>query len=108
MLIGVPKEIKDNEYRVALTPSGVLALKEAGHDVVVERLAPGSGAAFLTLDFKSRRRALARSRPKRSILHSRDDRTKVKEPLSSEYEFLTGPPDLVFTFFHLAAEARPL
>ena len=45
MIIGLPKEIKDNEYRVGLTPAGVRALKDAGHDVRVETNA-GAGSGF--------------------------------------------------------------
>ena len=45
MIVGLPKEIKDNEYRVGLTPAGVRALTDAGHQVVVERTA-GEGSGF--------------------------------------------------------------
>ena len=45
MIVGLPKEIKDNEYRVGLTPAGVRALTDAGHQVIVERRA-GEGSGF--------------------------------------------------------------
>ena len=45
MIVGLPKEIKDNEYRVGLTPAGVRALKDAGHDIRVETNA-GAGSGF--------------------------------------------------------------
>ena len=45
MIVGLPKEIKDNEYRVGLTPAGVRAFKDAGHEIVVEKSA-GAGSGF--------------------------------------------------------------
>jgi alanine dehydrogenase len=45
LIVGLPKEIKDNEYRVGLTPAGVRALKDAGHQIMVERDA-GAGSCF--------------------------------------------------------------
>jgi alanine dehydrogenase len=100
VLIGVPKEIKDNEYRIALTPSGALALNEAGHEVMVERGA-GVGSGFSDSDFKA---AGARIISTAEEIYSLAEMiTKVKEPLSSEYRFLRAG-QIVFTFFHLAAE----
>ena len=82
MIVGLPKEVKDNEYRVGLTPAGVRALKDAGHDVVVEKSA-GEGSGFEDSLYQ---RAGAR------IIDSADEVwataaliVKVKEPIAPEY-----------------------
>lgn len=102
MQIGLPKEIKDQEFRVGLTPASVLALTNAGHQVVVEQGA-GAGAGFTDETYVSAGAALvdnAKAAWRQSLV------IKVKEPLPSEYKFFR--PDLtLFTFLHLAAE-RPL
>jgi alanine dehydrogenase len=93
--VGTPKEIKDNENRVGLTPAGVAALRAAGHDVVVERGA-GAGCGFSDADYAQ----------SGAVLGSAGDAwrqqlvVKVKEPLESEYGHLRG--QIVFTYFHLA------
>src|SRR5436309_14073606 len=98
MIIGLPKEIKDNEYRVGLTPAGVRALSDAKHHVVVEKGA-GEGSGF---EDELYERAGA------TILDSPDDVwaqgemiVKVKEPIAPEYPRMREGP-LLFTFLHLA------
>ena len=100
MIVGLPKEIKDNEYRVGLTPAGVRALTDAGHKVVVERSA-GDGSGF---DDKLYERAGAR------ILETADDVwssgemiVKVKEPIAPEYPRMRDG-HLLFTYLHLAPD----
>lgn len=98
MKIGIPKEIKDHEFRVGATPSGVKALTEAGHEVVVET---GAGAAIGFSD------ALYRGAGAR--LGSREEVyacpmiIKVKEPQSSEFPLL-WEGQVLFTYLHLAPD----
>lgn len=102
MIIGCPKEIKDNEFRVGLSPSGVHALVEAGHTVLIEKGA-GEGSAITDDDYRAAGAEISNSAAdvwKRAALI-----VKVKEPRPAEYAFLR--PDLVvFTFFHLAADLK--
>lgn len=101
MIVGVPKEIKDNEYRVAMTPGGVRHLVQAGHEVWVETKA-GDGSGFTDAQY---REAGAEIVPNDAKAWGAEMVVKVKEPQPSEYEFLRS--DLVlFTFLHLAAEER--
>lgn len=100
MIIGLPKEIKDNEYRVGLTPAGVRALTDAGHKIVVERGA-GEGSGFATALYE---RAGAK------ILDAADDVwstgemiVKVKEPIASEYPRMRKG-QILFTYLHLAPD----
>lgn len=98
MIIGVPKEIKDHEARVALVPGGAIALKEAGHQVLVETHA-GEGSAFPDADYV---RAGATIVEKASDVWARADLiVKVKEPQTSEFGFLR-PGLTLFTYLHLA------
>lgn len=99
MIIGIPKEIKDNEYRVAMTPGGVHQLTELGHQVLVETNA-GEGSGFSDAAYE---KAGATIVPSAADAWSAALVVKVKEPQPSEYRFLR--PDLtLFTFLHLAAE----
>ncbi len=100
MLIGVPKEIKDNEYRVALTPSGARALTDKGFEVLVESTA-GEGSGFTNADFEEAGGRVLSSAEE--IYNAADMIVKVKEPLEIEYPLLKAD-QIVFTFFHLAAE----
>lgn len=101
MIVGVPKEIKDNEYRVAMTPGGVRQLVEAGHQVWVETGA-GEGSGFSDAQYEG---AGAKIVPTNADAWSAPMVVKVKEPQPGEYEFMR--PDLVlFTYLHLAAEER--
>lgn len=98
MIIGVPKEIKDHETRVGLVPSGVSALVEAGHQVVVEAGA-GIGSSIPDHIYV---RCGAQIVPNAAQVWSRADMVvKVKEPQSAEYAYLR-PGLLLFTYLHLA------
>jgi len=100
MIIGVPKELKSNESRVALTPTGAHALVEAGHQVIVETGA-GAGSGFADDDYAS---AGAILEEKASDVWSRSEMVlKVKEPLPSEYGYFREGL-LLFTYLHLAAD----
>jgi alanine dehydrogenase len=99
MTVGVPREIKDQEYRVSMTPGGVRQLVEAGHRVVVETGA-GEGSGFSDSDYSNAGAVIV---PAASDAWGAELVVKVKEPLPGEYGFLR--PDLVlFTYLHLAAE----
>jgi alanine dehydrogenase len=99
MIIGVPKEIKAEENRVALTPAGVNALVSHGHRVVIERGA-GAGSGLADAQYRA---AGARVMPAaRRVWHDAEMILKVKEPLPSEYRYLR-PGLIVFTYLHLAA-----
>jgi alanine dehydrogenase len=98
MIVGVPAEIKDNEYRIAMTPGGVRQVVDAGHRVWVETGA-GAGSGFADADFAA---AGAEIVATGAEAWRADLVVKVKEPLPSEYGFLRA--DLVlFTYLHLAA-----
>jgi len=99
MIVGVPKEIKDSEYRVSMTPGGVQQLVESGHTVLVETGA-GEGSYFPDEDYI---RAGARIAAAEEVWEQAELIVKVKEPLPPEYRYLR--PDLVlFTYLHLAAD----
>jgi alanine dehydrogenase len=98
MEIGVPKEIKDQEFRVGLTPNSVKALTEAGHQAFVETQA-GVGSGFMDQDYL---KAGAKIVADTQAIWNKDLVVKVKEPLPSEYPYLPQTP-LLFTYLHLAA-----
>jgi alanine dehydrogenase len=96
--VGVPTEIKDDEYRVALTPAGTRELAEHGHDVVVQAGA-GVGSAIADADYEAQG---ARIVPDAASVWSEADLVlKVKEPQASEVEGIR-PETTLFTFLHLA------
>ena len=99
MRVGVPREVKDNEYRVAITPAGVRELIVHGHSVVIEHGA-GEGSSIADAEFE---RAGATIVPDAAAVFGDADMVlKVKEPVESEFSLLR--PDLiVFTYLHLAA-----
>ncbi len=99
MIIGLPKEIKDNEYRVAMPPGGVRQIVEAGHEVLVEAGA-GEGSGFSDDEYE---RAGGHLVLKADDVWAADLVVKVKEPQASEYH-LMRPNLVLFTFLHLAAE----
>ena len=103
MIIGLPKEIKIQEYRVALLPSGVYQLIKRGHQVVVERNA-GIGAGYPDAEYEQAGATMVDDHAK--VFEQADLIIKVKEPLPSEYSLLR-PGQLLFTYLHLAA-SRPL
>lgn len=98
MIIGVPKEVKDHESRVGLVPAGVTALKEAGHEVIVESGA-GRGSSITDEEYEE---AGARILPTAAMVWGGAELVvKVKEPQRSEYGFLRDGLAL-FTYLHLA------
>jgi alanine dehydrogenase len=99
MEIGVPKETKDQEFRVGLSPSSVRVLFEAGHAVFVETGA-GVGAGFTDEDYEL---SGAKIVSKADEAWNRELIVKVKEPLKPEYQFLQKG-QLLFTYLHLAAD----
>jgi alanine dehydrogenase len=99
MIIGVPKEIKSQEYRVALLPSGAYQLTKRGHRVVVERGA-GVGAGYPDAEYVAAGGELMDEHA--AVFAKAELIVKVKEPLPEEYGLLrTG--QLLFTYLHLAA-----
>jgi alanine dehydrogenase len=99
MRIGVAKEIKPDEYRVALTPAGALELVNAGHDVVIEEGA-GVGSSFADADYE---RVGARIASVDEVWERSEMVLKVKEPIEPEYRRLRE--DLIlFTYLHIAAD----
>ncbi|WP_010099185.1 alanine dehydrogenase [Ornithinibacillus scapharcae] len=101
MKIGIPKEIKNNENRVAITPGGVLTLKNAGHDVFVETNA-GLGSGFTDEQYAEAGAVIvetAKEAWKQEMV------MKVKEPLPEEYDYFYEG-QILFTYLHLAAEAE--
>jgi alanine dehydrogenase len=99
MIIGLPKEIKIQEYRVALLPSGVYQLIKRGHQVVVERNA-GVGAGYPDNEYEQAGATMVDSHE--AVFERAELIIKVKEPLPSEYPLLR-PGQLLFTYLHLAA-----
>jgi alanine dehydrogenase len=99
MIIGVPKEIKTNENRVALTPAGALELTKRGHKVYIQSTA-GEGSGFSDDDY---RHAGAEILPGIEDVYGIAEMImKVKEPIQSEYK-LIRKDQLVFTYFHFAS-----
>jgi len=100
MIIGVPKEIKNNENRVGITPAGVVTLLRAGHEVLIEADA-GLGSGFPNEEYEQ---AGAKLIGDAGTLWSGSEMViKVKEPLESEYEYFR-PGLILFTYLHLAPE----
>ncbi|GAB4430868.1 MAG: alanine dehydrogenase [Anaerolineae bacterium] len=101
MIVGVPKEIKDNEYRVALTPGGAKELIDAGHSVLVQTQA-GDGSGFSDSQYQA---VGAKIVPTAADAWSAEMVVKVKEPQPQEFDCLRDD-QLLFTYLHLAAEER--
>jgi alanine dehydrogenase len=98
MIIGVPREIKDNEARVGVTPAGVKALTEAGHTVLVE-IQAGAESGFPNEDYKQAGAEIVAEASK--VWNKADIVVKVKEPIEKEYPlFREGL--VLFTYLHLA------
>lgn len=97
MEVGVPKETKDQEFRVGLSPSSVRSLSDAGHTVFVETNA-GVGAGFTDADYLQAGAKIVLQQE----AWDRDLVIKVKEPLAAEYSFLQANK-ILFTYLHLAA-----
>ncbi|MGB7085786.1 MAG: alanine dehydrogenase [Phormidesmis sp.] len=98
MNIGVPKESKDQEFRVGLSPASVRALCDRNHHVVIETQA-GVGAGFLDEDYLEAGATIA---PDAATAWQQAMIVKVKEPLAAEYRYLTSE-QILFTYLHLAA-----
>ena len=99
MIIGIPKELKNNEFRVSATPSGVHALVQAGHQVIVESGA-GIGSAITDSNFISVGARITES--VEDLWREADLILKVKEPLPIEYPRMRKG-QVLFTYLHLAA-----
>lgn len=99
MLIGIPKEIKNNESRVAITPAGVHAFTLTGHQVVVEKCA-GEGSGITDQEYIN---AGAQILDSAEEVWNADMVIKVKEPLAPEYAYFK-PGQILFTYLHLANE----
>lgn len=99
IVIGVPKEIKNNENRVALTPGGATMLMMAGHQVLVEAGA-GAGSGFSDEDYATEGAILIEDAAE--VWARSDMIMKVKEPLPAEYGYFREG-QLLFTYLHLAA-----
>ena len=98
MLIGVPKEVKDHESRVGIVPSGVKALVDAGHKVMVQA---GAGALSSMPDEDYKSAGAAISSDAGEIWRRADMVVKVKEPIASEYKYFRDGL-VLFTYLHLA------
>lgn len=101
MRIGIPKEIKPQEHRVAATPAGVATLVHAGHQVLVEAGA-GSAIGYADSDYRSAGATLAADA---AAVYKTDLVFKVKEPQSSETPYL-GAGQILFCYLHLAAAPK--
>ncbi|MFW0788148.1 alanine dehydrogenase [Gordonia sp. CPCC 205333] len=109
MIIGVPKEVKNNEYRVALTPAGAAELVHRGHEVIVEHGA-GVGSATDDNDFKAAGAQILGTAT--AVWEQAEMILKVKEPIEQEYDLMrlgahgadgTKGGQVLFTYLHLAA-----
>ncbi|MBI1423313.1 MAG: alanine dehydrogenase [Gammaproteobacteria bacterium] len=99
MRIGVPKEIKDQEYRVGVTPAGVSTLVQAGHEVLIQKDA-GTRIGFSNDDYVEAGAAIVETA---QAIYQCPMVMKVKEPQPVEYEML-GEGQLLFTYLHLAPD----
>jgi alanine dehydrogenase len=104
MIVGVPKEIKDGEERVAAAPAGVRALCEHGHTVLVQA---GAGEGSRTSDAEFRRAGARIVRAASQVYARADLILKVKEPLPEEYALLR-PGQILFAYLHLASSRELL
>jgi alanine dehydrogenase len=99
MIIGIPKETKNKEYRVALLPSAAYQLIKRGHQIVVER-GSGIGAGYPDQDFEQAGATMVDEH--KEVFDRAEMIVKVKEPLPAEYALLR-PGQILFTYLHLAA-----
>ena len=99
MIVGTPKEIKEDEYRVAFVPAGVEQLRKAGHQVLIERSA---GVGAWVTDDEYRKAGAEIVETAEEVYRRAEMIVKVKEPLPREYP-LIRPGQIVFTYFHFAA-----
>ena len=101
MQIGVPREVKDHEFRVSVTPAGVREYRARGHQVLVQRSA-GEGSGFADQQYAAAGAELVDSAAE--VFDRAEMIVKVKEPVPDEYDLLR-PEQLLFTYLHLAANA---
>src|SRR5690606_28396201 len=99
MRIGIPKEIKNNENRVAMTPSGVVHLVAHGHQVFIQTGA-GLGSGFSNQEYQEAGAVIVNTAAE---AWDAEMVMKVKEPIKEEYEFFKEGL-ILFTYLHLAAE----
>jgi alanine dehydrogenase len=99
VIVGIPREVKDNEYRVAATPEGVRELAHAGHQILVETEA-GEGSSIP--DEQYIRAGAEILDTAKEVFDGADMILKVKEPIAQEYDLLREG-QIVFTYLHLAA-----
>lgn len=102
MKVGVPREMKSDEYRVALLPVGAEALVKAGHEVLVESQA-GEGSGFADGEYAAVGATIFTNHDQ--VIHESDLLVKVKEPLPHEISHLR-PGQIVFCYFHFAADSQ--
>lgn len=100
MLIGLPKEVKNEEYRIGLTPDYVKEYVSQGHEVLIEKDA-GIGAQFTNEEYEASGAKIVN----REEAWQADMIIKVKEPLESEYDFLRSG-QILYTYLHLAADEK--
>ena len=103
MIIGIPKEVKSDEYRVAIIPAGVEHLSSRGHTVLIQTRA-GLGSGITDDDYSAAGATIVESPA--DIWHKAELVIKVKEPQESEYSFMRQG-QILLTYFHFAA-ARPM
>jgi alanine dehydrogenase len=101
MLIGVPREVKDHEFRVSVTPAGVREYRSHGHQILVQRSA-GEGSGFADAEYAAAGAELVDSAAE--VFDGAEMIVKVKEPVPAEYALL-HPEQVLFTYLHLAANA---
>jgi alanine dehydrogenase len=99
VIVGVPREVKDNEFRVALTPEGTRELTHAGHQVLVER---GAGEGSSLYEDRYERAGAELVASAEEVWNCAEMIMKVKEPTPAEYD-LMRPEQILFTYLHLAA-----
>ncbi|BBH68169.1 alanine dehydrogenase [Actinoplanes sp. OR16] len=102
MRVGVPEEVKNHEYRVAITPAGVVELVRHGHEVLIQAGA-GVGSAITDEDYIAAGATIAPDAD--AVWDAADMVLKVKEPIASEYHRLRSG-QVLFTYLHLAADAE--
>ncbi|MBI3534005.1 MAG: alanine dehydrogenase, partial [Deltaproteobacteria bacterium] len=102
MIVGVPKEIKNKEYRVGMVIAGVRTLTQAGHKVIVQHNA-GLGAGLSNEDYRKAGATMVETA--KEVYDKAEMIVKVKEPLPEEYSYLRDG-QILYTYLHLAAEER--
>ncbi|MGE0104114.1 MAG: alanine dehydrogenase [Blastocatellales bacterium] len=102
MIVGLPKEIKDNEYRVGMTPAGVRTLSDAGHTVLVERSA-GEGSGITDDEYITAHGKIVDTADE--VWERAEMIVKVKEPVGPEYKRMREG-QLLFTYLHLAPDVK--